>query len=317
MNWKLKAAVQRAIALLPDSASYELYYQLQRRFGSLRQVNPIGRLRSGVETWDAIRRTGLEPGGKTFFEVGTGRIPLAPIAFWLMGAGRTFTIDLNPYLKEDLLQESLGFMAANQEAMHQLFGERLQSGRLASLMDLVAAGPIGLHPVLEHCGITYVAPGDAAATSLPSRSIDIHTSYTVFEHIPAPVLAAILCEGRRLVTDDGLLVHRIDYSDHFAHSDSDISLVNFLQFDAKSWDRITGNRYMYMNRLRDDDYLRLFESAGLATVLHEPDLDPRSLELIESGRIRPDRAFAGKTYPTIATVAAWIAARPAAKHNLG
>ena len=37
MDWKIKAAIQNLIALLPDAISYEAYYWVQRRFGALRR----------------------------------------------------------------------------------------------------------------------------------------------------------------------------------------------------------------------------------------------------------------------------------------
>ena len=49
-----------------------------------------------------------------------------------------------------------------------------------------------LESLLEFCAIKYVGPGDAARTGLPSESIDFHTSFTVFEHIPPDVLVRIL-----------------------------------------------------------------------------------------------------------------------------
>ena len=81
-----------------------------------------------------------------------------------------------------------------------------------------------------------------------------HISYTVFEHIPAPILSDILSEAQRVLRPSGLAIHLIDYSDHFAHSDASISAINFLQYDDAAWSRLADNPYMYMNRLRADDY---------------------------------------------------------------
>src|SRR5262245_1973288 len=107
MYWKVKAAVQNAVAALPRALSYATYYRLQRLFGELRCTNPIQRLSAGIDIWRQVLQQGLDPIDCVFFEVGTGRAPIVPLAFWLMGAKRTITVDLNPYLKGDIVRESL------------------------------------------------------------------------------------------------------------------------------------------------------------------------------------------------------------------
>lgn len=61
--------------------SYELYYQAQRRWGALRVPNHLLGLRIGVDTWRELVATGYDPRGKVFFELGTGRKPITPLAF--------------------------------------------------------------------------------------------------------------------------------------------------------------------------------------------------------------------------------------------
>ena len=62
----------------------------------------------------------------------------------------------------------------------------------------------------------------------------------------------------------------IDYSDHFSHSDKSISSVHFLQFSDGKCNKIAGNRYMYMNRLRHDDFVSLFQDLNNHILINEP-----------------------------------------------
>ena len=123
--------------------------------------------------------------------------------------------------------------------------------------------------------IEYIAPGDASKTRLPNACIDFQTSNAVsFEHILRSILVDIVKEGNRILRDCGLCVHRIDYSDHFSHTDKSISSINFLQYSDDEWDRYAGNRYMYMNRLRHDDYItKLFGDNGQNILKMEPRID--------------------------------------------
>lgn len=309
MHWKTKAMIQNAVGMLPSSVSYGAYYWIQRRFGGLKHFDPVSRLESGVDTWKRIGAQGVSPQGKVFFEVGTGRVPLAPLAFWLLGAEKTITIDLNPYLKPELLVDSLRYMEQHQEQIRQLFGDLLQPDRLDLLLTCSRDASFDLNGLLALCRIEYIAPGDATATGLAENSIDFHTSFNVFEHIPPAVLEGILREGNRIVKDQGLFVHRIDYSDHFSHSDGSISAINFLQFSDKRWDRYANNRYMYMNRLRHDDFLQLYQSVGHRILAAETDSCADLQELLRLAKLPLDERFRNKTEQVLATTAAWISSR--------
>ncbi len=309
MHWKLKARIQNTVSLLPSSASYAAYYWIQRHFGGLRRMNPTSRLTAGIETWKRIQEQGNDPSGKVFFEVGTGRSPLVPLAYWLMGAEKTITIDLNPYLKSELVQESIQYLAENREMITGLFESRLDTHRFNELMSLSEGADFATTTFLDLCSIDYIAPGDAAKSGLAPGSIDFHTSYTVFEHIPPEVLRQILQEGNRIIKNDGLFVHRIDYSDHFSHADKSISAVNFLQFSDEEWERLAGNRYMYMNRLRHDDYLDLFQSVGQQILDTHPVIDRRSQQLVRSGQLQMVERFSAKSEEILSITGAWIVSK--------
>jgi SAM-dependent methyltransferase len=156
----------------------------------------------------------------------------------------------------------------------------------------------------------YLAPADATRLSMPAGSVDFHVSYTVLEHIPPSVLGDILREGRRVLRPEGLFVHRIDFTDHFSHSDPAISSVNFLQFSELRWAWWAGNRFMYHNRLRVDEFADIVRDAGLTTRSLETVTDPRAMEAIRNGTIRLDPRFAGKAPEVNATSSAWLVAAP-------
>jgi SAM-dependent methyltransferase len=314
MNWKLKAVVQNAIARLPASSSYAAYYWLQRNFGGWDHIEPTKWFVVAIEAWKRIGRLGHDAVDKVFFEIGTGRAPLVPIAFYLMGAAGTITIDVNPYLQDGLIQETLKWIDNNAEAMKALFGPLLLSERLKTLRSL-RKRPFDREMFLAECGITYLAPADATNTSLRSASVDFHFSNTTLEHIPPDILGGILREGNRIIKDDGLFIHRIDYSDHFSHSDRRISRINFLQFSEKEWNRLAGNRYMYMNRLRHDDMVKAFGRAGHRIILEEPDVYRELLEPVEKGQLKLADRFAGKGEEVLATTGAWIVSSSAFQRN--
>lgn len=313
MNWMFKAFVQNSVALLPDPLSHRVYYAIQRRFGGLKSVSAVEKIKQGVEVAALLTKMGRSIDGATFLEVGTGRRLNLPLALWLFGARRIVTIDLNPYLKDELVREDIAQIRAQRDTIGSLFGAAIKRDRL----DRLAALPedFDLKTLLETCAIDYIAPGDAAHTNLADASIDFHVSYEVLEHIPGPVLEAILEEGSRVVAKDGLFLHKVDFSDHFSHSDASISKINFLKYGDRTFAALAGNRYMYMNRLRVDDFKDLYARSGHRIVDLVVEVDAPTASLVERGDIPLADAFKGKSVETLATMNAWIVSR--GRHQSG
>ncbi|MDR1515040.1 MAG: class I SAM-dependent methyltransferase [Synergistaceae bacterium] len=294
-DWKLKSRIQNAIALLPDALSYEVYFQVQRRFGGLKKpFDPMGHFASGAWFLRKIREHGGSAEGKIFFEVGTGRVPIVPVAYWLGRAGKIITVDLNPYMRKELMEDMFFYITKEEEKIRAIFGDLLDDGRFGALLEYGRAGKINVNEVLEMCEIEYLAPKDASKTGLPERSADYHTSNAVYEHIPREILKNILEEGNRIIKPDGLFINGIDYSDHFAQMDKGISQINFLQYDEKEWDKYAGNRYMYMNRLRHDDFLGLFAEVGHEVIETETTKSEDAERILDEGKIKINERFKNK-----------------------
>lgn len=306
MHWKVKSLIQNGIVLLPKPLANNLYFQMQRHFGGLKNLDPIHFLKSGKEFFKLIREQGKNPVGKVFFEVGTGRSPMLPLSYWLMGAKQTITVDLNHYVREEVLFESLQILCRNKAEVEEALKRELQKERFYQLIEMMDH-PFDMQKFFELTQIDYLAPADARNVNLPDKSIDFHTSFTVLEHIPKEVMIAIMKEGKRLLKDDGLFVHLVDYSDHFSHSDNQINSINFLQYSDLVWDLYAGNRYMYMNRLRHDDFIHIFEQFSKLLKV-EPYSDQKVLKQIETGDFKVHSKFQNKDPKTLAITHSMIVA---------
>ena len=305
MNWKIKALLQRAISMLPHGVSFELYYLIQRACGTLRSVDPIAGFEDGIRLIAGIEHAGGCVRGKTILEVGTGRRINVPLAFWLCGADRTITVDLNPYLKPRLIGEDLQHIRENPDAVMAVFGARAKSPEFQRRFAILAEGALDVPTLMAMAGISYIAPRNARSLPLPDDSIDYHISNNTLEHIPPDVLRDILVEGKRVVKDGGLLVHRVDFSDHFSEVDDQITTVNFLRYSEEQWQGYSGNRYNYHNRLRIDELEAIIGHTGLIIVGEQPQTDPVAMRVIESGFSLAPR-FAGKPTEVNATESAVV-----------
>jgi len=279
VRWQSKALIQRTASRLPRGD--RAYRHLQRRFGTA-WAAPDGHIAVAAAMARDVRAAGIEIGGATCCEVGTGHKPTIPIALHLAGAAHVFTVDLHRRLQPDLTGGVLRWLGEHVDDVVAALADVAEPG-LEARIAAAAAGAIDPVRWMADAGIDYVAPADAAALPWPDDTVDVHLSHTVLEHIEPVVLGAILREARRVVRPGGAVVHHVDLADHFAHDDATICSINFLRYDAATWARLAGNEFSYCNRLRLPELRDAFAAAGLATVREEWTVDARSVAELAAG----------------------------------
>jgi SAM-dependent methyltransferase len=309
VHWKYKAAIQNLLGGLPRSLGNPIYYQLQCTFGGLRRTTPLSRLSAGIELVRRVHRYKCSVESATFLEIGTGHQLALPLSLWLCGAAEITTVDLNRYLKEKLVLNDIEYLRRHADEVRNMFREISPSRLFETRFERLLAGASNLRELLSLTNIRYQAPADASCLALEANSIDYHVSFTVLEHIPVPAMKRIFREGRRLLKPDGLFIHYIDFSDHFAHSDEAISSVNFLRFSESEWESLAGNRYMFHNRLRLDEFRNLLLDLNLAILALESRVDDAAVDLLRKGFPLNER-FQTKESSTNAATDAWVVAAP-------
>jgi len=310
MDWRQKAAIQRLVSLLPRGLSHKTYYWMQQNWGGLRGAGPVARLRAGILAVERIQSENRPIASKRFLEIGTGHQLGLPIALWLCGASEITTVDINTYLKPELVLADIDYIRSNRQEILSLFGHHAHGSLFRRRFEILASwSDQEFAHLLQVMNTRYMAPMDASRLGLESHSFDYHVSYAVLEHIPPNLLIKILVEGRRVLNRYGLFVHCIDFSDHFAHSDRSITSVNFLRFSQEQWKSCAGNRFMYHNRLRIDELQRLLNEAHLCVLSLVTEVDREAQEQLERG-MRLGARFRWKSPEVNATATAWVVASP-------
>lgn len=304
MNFKLKAFIQNAVSKLPEEFSYNIYFLLQRNFGSLRadKIDYIQHFKSANELLSSFERANIEYKDKQFLELGTGRTVIIPLALWLCGVNSVTTVDKNPYLNEDIMNDYLGYMQKNREIIQEALGGRVIGTKFDYLLENIKPKSFKT----SDFGISYISPADAQKLDFADGSFDIFYSWDVLEHIPKDILIGVFKEVFRVLKKDGFMLNNIDYSDHFAYSDKNISAINFLQFNDKEFDELAGNRYMYMNRLRHSDFTAIFGDIGFCELFANKKGDEPLLEKAESVGFVLDSKFSNYSADDINTTSAVI-----------
>jgi hypothetical protein len=186
-------------------------------------------------------------------EIGAGWDFLANFIYYCYGINRQTTVDI--------------VSLATAEAVNAVITalqDRPPPGAIRQPQALVRDA--SLKEDLERLyGITYFAPMDVRVSGLPDQSIDAILTTSVLEHIPPTELHGIFGEFRRILNPEGLMRHRIDYSDHYSHSDQAISPYNMLRFGDRVWRWFSPPNH-FQNRWKTPDYLRLFHATGFKVV---------------------------------------------------
>jgi len=224
-------------------------------------------------------------------EIGTGRTINVPIGLWLCGASKIITVDINPYLKEELVLKSIEWMKNNETIVRKLFYKIINGDTFNNKLQELISLKADLIKVLKLCDIDYLASCNYFL-NIKDKTIDCQFSINVFEHIPLMDIKSIFIETKRIMANDGFIVHIVDLSDHFSHSDTSITSINFLQFSEKEWNRWAGNKFMYHNRLRASEFYKLFNDIGLHIVRKEDFVDQKAHKIIHEG-FPLDVRFAG------------------------
>jgi SAM-dependent methyltransferase len=286
MNWRMKGAIQKVLGYVP--AGDELHYQLQRRFGGLRDLSH--ELDAKLEDWRLmaghLANAGMPITGTRFVEMGTGWYPTFPFSLFLGGAACVDTIDLNRYLRPGLTIDMATFLGGKLELIAEMSKRPLADVRTAH-DRLIMALRSGATPEDATGGVVrYRAPGDAAATGLPRESVDVVFSNSVLEHVPGDVIARCFEEASRILRPGGVVFHSVNCGDHYAYVDKGINQLNYLRYSDSEWER-WNNRFLYQNRLRAIDFVDMAKDAGYQIELDTSRPHPTRLEQLAKIRVHP------------------------------
>ena len=262
MKWRVKSFALRVLGNVIGGKI--LYYYLQNHFGGFRNFSIASKIDQGLRIIATLHSLGYSIQDKNTLEIGTGWSPIVPMLFHILGQHACYSFDV-----ERLLKAELSFIAA-EELFHlgHYIAERAQDyGYVVDykkLTDLATANEV--LELLSTSKIYYYAPVDVRLTDLTSRSIDVVFSITTLEHIPLSQFGMLFSEIRRLLSRDGVMVHLVDCSDHYSHSDNSISVINFLKYSDQEWAQYN-NGFLYQNRLRPNSYKKLAQEAGFDTYI--------------------------------------------------
>lgn len=262
MKWQIKVVKLALMGRLPFGSHLR---KLKRKlFGYKPDISNIRTTIRNLEQMEmALHGTGRSFNSATVLEIGTGWFPVIPIALTARGAKRVTMTDLTPHL------DSATLIAA--AALFEKYGSTAELGK--NRIDV------------SDLPLTYLAPYNA--NQVADCSIDVVTSRTVLEHIAPEEIIKLLLNLKNKLTNDGIMIHLVDHSDHLEHTDKTISKINFLTWSNRKHAIVNWMTKEGENRLRHHEYQSIFERAGYKVLqeiseVHEPTLSiAKQLPLVE------------------------------------
>jgi hypothetical protein len=303
-HWMIRAAVQGGLSLLPKSHFWNylvqkhltktLYQDIatfhEKLYYSRRHIENYGL--AAPESWPPV----------TVLELGTGWHPAVPVALYLCGASKIWTIDkvglVNPARVREVLRHFIEY-EENGKLAEML--PWVRKDRLAVVRDVLASQtPSSSDEMLQRLRIRALVC-DARRVELQDSSVNLFVSNLTLEHIPKDTLRSIFREFRRLAAPNAVMSHYTDMRDHYAGFDCSITPYNFLKYPSRVW-RLCNNKLLHQNRLRVCDYRRIHADAGFKIVSERN--NKGSEEDLDS--IPISREFRGMSREELIVVDSWM-----------
>ncbi|MDM7916531.1 MAG: methyltransferase domain-containing protein [Candidatus Eisenbacteria bacterium] len=191
--------------------------------------------------------------GATLLEIGSGREFSLALLLLALGARRVINVEIDPFgFIDDASYYRVLVAAAREEGLP---------------IDWPPAG------LIEEPGGSRVRPnparialhiGRSAATiPEPDGSVDVTFSVAVLEHVSADAMPFVASELCRLTRPGGVGYHRVDLADHYSRRTEPFRM---LQYSPREYRWMYGRRGSSSNRLRMDDIVSIYRSAGFSKV---------------------------------------------------
>jgi hypothetical protein len=261
-SWIMKSATHRVLSWLPRAQEWnsllQTYVTRSMRLTAEGFEFKLARCRKMI---DELSSDGSAHAPKVL-EIGTGWYPIIPIGLYICGATSIWTLDVHPLLKPKRVREVLRMFCDHHDRNElRLHLPSARPDRIAELRRALESPPdLSATAILRRFGINVVI-GDARRLDLPDRSVDFIFSESVLMHMPMHLITAVLSECRRVISEDGMMIHSIGLSDLYSRFDPRITEFNMYRFSGAVW-RIVNSPLEYQNRLRVSDYRLLHQRAG-------------------------------------------------------
>lgn len=266
MNWKLKAILQK---ILSQSRVGDKINHWNAASGKDYYPNGVTyHFHEFFQKFDLVKNFTKESfQNRNALEIGTGYFMVEPLLLSLLGFRQIFTVDISKDVTLKTVRRTLNYLFTEKYLGVIKKHSSVISEEIDKQVQMINQSH-SLEELLWQSRITYIAPYQFGELQQPDIRFDYIFSQVVFEHIPPQKLEKLFTVFQDCITDDGAMVHTINFIDHFTNPgflcDKKISEFNFLKFSDTEWNFWAGNDIAYTNRLSHLFYFELAERHGFS-----------------------------------------------------
>ena len=313
-HWILKWGLQRTISVLPRRQKFnevfQKYFTRTLHLGASMVERRLEHCRIHLENY---RSFGTQTGEFRALEIGAGWFPTIAVGLYLCGAKEVWIWDIDRLLKPERLARMMEhFCAFHDEKKLKNCLPALDEVRFEQLRDARRhLAKESAEQWLSRFNI-HVNLGDARATGLPDRSVDLIYSTSVLEYIEEDVLLGLFKEFRRLGSSHAVMSHWIGLLDQYSFFDKSLSPFNNLKYTEGQW-KIWRSPLTPQTRLMIPEYRRLFAETGFEVVKEMPMMG--SDEQFDRVKIAPQ--FQKYPREELMKLGSWMVCKPSKQHQIG
>jgi len=257
MNWKFLLVKKALLARIPFADQLRL---IKRKiFGYPPRE---GNIELTIQNYERIKylieKSKGSLDGLTILEIGSGWFPIIPILLVRDGAKKVFMSDLNVHMDDITFRETSEYLK-----------KRYPNDEFIKNIENFKSLPI-----------EYLAPFNESI--FPDKSLDVIMSRAVLEHISKSNIYNLFSSLYSKVSDEGIMIHLIDHSDHFEHYDKSISRIDFLTRSDEYHVFINFLIKDGENRMIHKEYHQVFIDSGFEVISEETDFNQEVFEQINN-----------------------------------
>lgn len=236
--WQLKIIVKLILSRLPFS------YQQWSKVGLFRH----GEMDSLDYAWGVLNRhikqMLSEREGWCGLELGPGDGILSALLAPALGATGLSLLDSGDYADKE---------TNNYLRQIKIFSEKHHHYSLPDYFNCIT-----IDELLQTSGAVYYSNGLTSLRALEDNSLDIIYSQAVLEHVRRDEFYETMSHCRRLLKNNGVMSHVIDFKDHLGGA------LNNLRIPSSLWEKdwFASKSNFYTNRLRLSEIIKISENSG-------------------------------------------------------
>lgn len=301
-DWRIKLFLEKMVSVLPFGYDYNLYSYFGHKFLKIKNYDPAPRIEKGLQNLELIRKiTGFKCEDAIILELGTGLSGVDILLFYMLGAHRIITLDHKIHLKKELMVSVIRCLYEKLDDVGIRFDQDVE--KLQYRLDSIKTNG-SLEDLLASCNIFAYSGIIPNIDIVGDNSVDLLYSESCLQRIPTPNLEKIFEILPALICETAISFNRTDTKDFNSIYFKRLWGLDYLRYNDLTWSLMTAEKFNNQNRLRECEFIRLLESAGLNTLYVESFVKPEDVEKLKSFRVA--KRFEGIPLEELAIVASKI-----------